>query len=1099
MRQPQWKHTAICSLRYVLYFYAFLFCHTLIFGQIKDMRFDAISVEQGLSQSSVWSIIEDSYGFMWFGTADGLNKYDGYSFQVYRHNPQDSGSLSNNTAWTVFEDRTGILWIGTALGLHRYDRHTGRFSRLANEGRYKSTRLNTRITSLLQDSTGLIWIGSITGVSTLDPISGSVQDLYPFDTSASSEYAYSKVLCADEDNVWSCSRSQLVRFDIHSRRFIDVQIPVNIARSPLMFMHKDKAGTYWIGTVGSGLISWNRQQGQWRLYLHDPRNPTSLIDDRLRSIGEDEEGRLWIGTGYSGVNIFNKETSTFTRFVPTPNGRNDARYEGVSSIYRDKSGLMWVGYDGGGIMKANPHGRKFTHVLLPPSGAKATGDNFFKSIIVDRRGIVWLGTYDQGIVSLDRRTGSVDRFLNKGRSTVAGSSIFALLEDHAGRIWAGTLTGLYEYDPVSYGFHRQTLSSIPANPPRGNVITSLYEDSSGVLWVGSSTQLVRYDGKTSTRVLSLQLQDSSHLEAAIQSIAPRGNGGLWIGTAGRGLVALDPQGRIEHEFTHDLSDPNSLCHNSVKTICVDPKGVLWIGTENGVNRFDPSSGKWKSYHVADGLPNEFIYGILMDGHQNLWISTNRGLSRLGTTDPDHPTFRNYTPDDGLQSFEFNTNVYFKATNGEMFFGGVNGFNSFFPDSVRDNPVVPSIAFTGFKKFDQPFLLGSEIETVKEIVLDYTETVFSLSFAALEFSNPQKNQYAYIMEGIDKEWVYSGDRREARYTHLDPGKYIFKVKGSNNDGVWNDKGTSITIVVTPPWWRTWWAYCAYVIVFAGLGVAVRWLVQNWKIMIASRKARYVSHYRLHEELGRGGMGTVYKATDVNTKQVVALKLLHPDLLKDPENRKRLMAEGQLLSSFNHTHILKVYAVGETGERGFIAMEYLTGGTLREHLQKTFPLPFDEVKRIALQIASGLKEIHADGVIHRDMKTGNVMLDDQHNVRIMDFGLSKSPLVTTMTTLGSVIGTLGYVAPEQVTNMNVDQRVDIFSFGVTLYELLTNQLPFKGENEIAVIHSIFNTVPPPPSTLQPGVPKWMDEIVMRCLAKEPTKRFGSIAEVVTAFSS
>jgi ligand-binding sensor domain-containing protein/predicted Ser/Thr protein kinase len=1067
-------------------------------GQTPSFQFEALTVEHGLSQSSVWSIIQDKYGFMWFGTADGLNKYDGYSFQVFRHNPQDSTSLSNNTAWTVLEDRTGALWIGTAKGLHRYDRQTGRFTRLANEERYKNTQLKTRITSIIQDSTGLIWIGSITGIWTLDPIKGSVQELFPFDTVGASEYVYTKVLYAENDNVWCSSRSQLVRFDIQSKRFVDVTIPVNKTRSPLMFMHKDRKGIYWIGTIGGGLISWNRQQDQWHIYLHDPKNPASIIDDRLRSVAEDEEGRLWIGTGYSGVNIFDRDRAAFTRFAPAQNGRNDARYEGVSEIYRDKSGLMWVGYDGAGILKVNPHKRKFNHVLLPPSGAKATGDNFFKSVMVDHRGIVWLGTYDQGIVSLDRRTGSVGRFLNNvsDKTAVTGSAVFSLLEDHAGRIWGGTSSGLYEYDRSTNRFQRHMLSSIPSGSVRGNYVISLYEDSSDILWVGTSTQLARYDGKTSTQVLTLQVQDSSRLEAAIQCIAPGGNGRLWIGTAGRGLIGLGREGRIEHEFRNDATDRNSLCNNSVKTIYLDPEGVLWVGTEGGLNRVDPASGKWKSYHVDEGLPNEFIYGILMDSQRNLWISTNRGLSRMSTTDPDHPTFRNYTPDDGLQSFEFNTNVYFKAEDGEMFFGGVNGFNSFYPDSVRDNPIVPSMAFTGFKKFDLPFSLGGEMETVKEIVLDYTETVFSFEFAALEFTSPAQNHYAYIMEGIDKDWVYSGNRREARYTHLDPGKYVFKVKGSNNDGVWNEAGASISIVVLPPWWQTWWAYTGYIIAFVGLGFGTRWLVQNWKIMVASRKARYVSHYRLHEELGRGGMGTVYKATDVNTKQVVAIKLLHPDLLKDPENRKRLMAEGQLLSSFNHSNILKVNEVGETGERGFIAMEYLTGGTLREHLQKNFPLPFDEVKRFALEVACGLKEIHEHGVIHRDLKTGNVMLDDQLNVRIMDFGLSKSPLVTTMTTLGSVIGTLGYVAPEQVTNVNVDQRVDIFSFGVVLYELLTNSLPFKGENEIAVIHSIFNTVPPPPSSLQPGVPQWMDEVVMRCLAKEPRERYASVSGIIGA---
>jgi len=267
----------------------------------------------------------------------------------------------------------------------------------------------------------------------------------------------------------------------------------------------------------------------------------------------------------------------------------------------------------------------------------------------------------------------------------------------------------------------------------------------------------------------------------------------------------------------------------------------------------------------------------------------------------------------------------------------------------------------------------------------------------------------------------------------------------------------------------------------------------RVIIRRHEAQFVSHYKLLGLLGQGGMGRVFKAMDINTKQTVALKVLNPEIVKNTENKKRLLSEGQLLNSFSHPHIVHVLEVADTSTGGFIAMEFLAGGTLKQTLERLHPLPLAEIKRVLLQVCNGLSEVHRHGIVHRDLKTGNIMFDFSGTIRIMDFGLSKSPLVTTMTSLGTVLGTLGYVAPEQITNQSVDQRTDIFSLGVIITELLTNTLPFKGENEIALIHSIFNIVPPPPSTLRPDVTSAWDSIVARCLAKNPHERYSSAEEV------
>ena len=999
----------------------------------------------------------------------------------------------------MVEDLSGNFWIGTSAGLHRYNKSTGALHRCADEPKYANTLLAGLIRSLLIDSNGIIWIGTRKGLAAFDPVKGVVEDF------SSNRYAPKSIfqsaclpLYEDEKGlVWFGSSDSLFAYDRTSGRFENISLPVPSGKTTVMVVYRDHKGIYWIGTSQYGLYATNDLHSTWRSFRHDSNNPRSISDNTVRCISEDNDGNVWIGTLYGGVNIFDRATGLFTRFTPTGDGKSDARYEGVNQIYRDRSGLLWAGYDGSGLVKINPYRNKFQHFLLPSSAGKKTGDNFFKSVMQDQSGLLWLGTYDQGVVVFDRKSGAVTRYSHHPHdpNSLGSNTVVAIFQDHAKRIWLGTREGLDEFDAASHRFHHHDLPVPFTNDPRANIIASLCKDSSGILWVGTPLGLFSLNTGTGRFELesSFPQKNEKGEEISILCIVPHPGGSLLVGTLGSGFCEFDPHKKTVQWHRSNSSDLNSLSNNSIKTICLGEKNVLWLGTENGLNRFDLNEGTCRRYYVNDGLPNDFIYGILMDDHAHLWISTNKGLSRMDARDYLHPEFRNYTPNDGLQSYEFNTGVYCNLKDGEMLFGGVNGFNIFHPDSVFNNPNIPQVVLTGFKKFNQPFDFGGELNLFKELSLNFTESEFSFEFAALEFTSPLQNQYAYRMEGFDKEWIYCGSRREARYTNLDPGHYTFHVKGSNNDGLWNEQGASIGVVITPPFWRTWWAYSMYAALLVSGGIGTRWLVNNWKIIIASRKAKHVSHYRLLEQLGAGGMGKVYRAADINTKKIVALKVLHQELLKDPENRKRLASEGRLLSSFSHSNIVKVFETGETEQRGFIAMEYLPGGTVKQYLEASFPLPVQEIKRIALQICHGLEEIHSHGIIHRDIKTSNIMLDDEKNIRIMDFGLSKSPLVSTMTTLGTVIGTLGYVAPEQVTNLNVSHRVDIFSFGVVLYELLTNQLPFKGENEIAVIHSIFNTVPPPPSILQSSLPKSIDSIVVRCLEKNPEQRFGSIADV------
>jgi ligand-binding sensor domain-containing protein/signal transduction histidine kinase len=777
------------------------------FPTAGQIRYESISIEQGLSQSSIWCILQDSRGFMWIGTADGLNRFDGYTFKVYRHNARDVSSLRDNTVWTLLEDHEKKIWVGTAAGLHLFDPRTETFTFLPDDSSYYSTHLRTFIYSIVEDRDSNLWIGSVGGLSVLNLKTGSIKEYQTSDFGYSGEEQGVRVnMMDDAGDIWISCTQHVYRFQRATGTFVEVGKPDAVhARS--VTIYQDSKGTVWLAPFDGGLYALDKTDHSYRHWNHDPRNANSLSSNLIsRAFSEDDQGRIWIGTASAGLNIFDPEKNMFTRILTELDKTNNTFYDKVSSVYRDRSGIMWIGYDGSGIVKIDPRPNKFRHVLLPPARKDISGNNFFKSLMVDRQDRVWLGTYNQGVAILDRHSGKVQRLTHNPSdpNSLSSNSVFALLEDQSGTVWIGTLKGLDVYTHGSKQVRHSVLSGVHPDDVRGNRITSLGLDSSGTVWVGTAKSVFRFDRQQERAVPVLHVGDIDSLRPFAGSLCfAADKQTFWCGTSGAGLLKLTLDGTLVKRYSSNRADGNSISHNAVKTLCIDSDGMLWIGTEDGLNRFDPENETWRAYRSSDGLPNDFIYGVLMDKHRNLWISTNRGLSRMTTADPARPQFRNYTVRDGLQSSEFNTNTYFQTPQGEMFFGGVNGFNSFFPDSVKDNPVLPRAVLTRFKKFDQPAELDEDIAVAKEVRLSYSESVFSLEFAALEFTDPKENLYAYKLEGFDKEWVQSGKRREARYTNLDPGTYTFRVKASNNDGIWNDEPASITITIVPPFWRTGW--------------------------------------------------------------------------------------------------------------------------------------------------------------------------------------------------------------------------------------------------------------------------------------------------------
>ncbi|MCF8414321.1 MAG: protein kinase, partial [Melioribacteraceae bacterium] len=786
------------------------------------------------------------------------------------------------------------------------------------------------------------------------------------------------------------------------------------------------------------------------------KNPNSISGNFIEYIFEDTKGIIWLGNNADGINIFNPKREKFKRYSSQPGNPTGLSDDMIYSIFEDPDEMgemVWIGTDKGGLNHFNRESGQSKVYKHEPQNSFSLIHNSVRAIYKDYYGILWIGTTN-GLVTFDERDEKFE-FYRGLKDLFSGLNIRTIFDDKINPsryLWiSATGVGMLKFDRET-----NTIETFDTDPNKKQTL--------------------------SNRLIRATFADSS--------------GMVWVGTLGGGLNRIDSKtGEIKY-YRHSNEDQNSIGDNLILSITEDSNDstqILWIGTAGGFDKFHVETETFERFSEIDGLPNNVVYGILQDDDGFLWISTNLGISKF---DPNTKNFRNYDIYDGLQNNEFNAGAYFKSRSGELFFGGITGFNIFHPDSIKDNEYAPPVFITSFKKFEKEAVTDKSVYLLNQFDLNYDEDFFSFEFAALNFTSPEKNQYAYKMEGFDRNWIYCGTRRYVSYTNLDPGKYTFRVKASNNDGVWNEEGNSVRISISPPFWRTWWAYSFYLIAFGFFAAGSNWVVKNRRSIMALRK-RKISHYRLLELIGKGGVGEVFKALDLNSKKIVALKLLSNELLENKENRDRFVREGQVMKSFSHPNIVKTFQFGESEHQGYIAMEYLTGGTLKEFIQKGYPLKRTDIKKIIEQTCFGLQQIHLQGIIHRDIKSANIMLDEEQNVRIMDFGLSRSPLAQTMTTLGTAMGTLGYVAPEQITNFNVDHRVDIFSLGVVFYEMLTNELPFAGENEMALIHSIFNNNPKPPSELINSANKKLDHLILSCLAKQPEERYSSVSDFLEDF--
>ncbi|MFQ6607907.1 MAG: two-component regulator propeller domain-containing protein [Fidelibacterota bacterium] len=798
---------------------------TPLYAQTPSIKFDHINIDEGLSQSTVHSILQDSKGYLWFGTQDGLNKYDGYTFTIYKHDPFDSTTISDNYVRCLYEDKSGTLWIGTENGgLNRFNRKKETFVSYRHDPADTNSLSNNRIWAISEEKNGRLWIGTWGDGLELFDIKNNRFIHISHSSGNQLNDDHIRCLYKDQNNIlWiGTEKGGLSQYNSKTKSFENFLSIGNTQTTPdqnrIQYIWEDSYNNLWIG-ANIGLNLFDRR-------IKKLINFPLLLDGKLTevtAITEDDSGILLIGASGKGMFRFDPKTTSYQYIQHDSNNSSGLSLSGILVLYRDNANLIWVGTNGSGLARftLTPKFKNYTHISTDSNSLSST---IIRAIYESRDSVLWVGSYG-GLDKFDRKAYKSTHygFDPENPHGLQNTNVYSIVGDIDGMLWVGTEGGgLYHFNPELEIFTHYGDNNHPSNLP-GDFIFELLLDKNGNLWIGSEEGLsqLSYENMKNGHFVNY----SSLLgEITVNSIIIDQDGFLWLGTEVSGLIRFDNHSETFVRYTHDPQNTNTISNNRIKCIYQDQSGIIWIGTSSGgLNKFDHNSQIFKYYTVKDGLPNDVVYGILEDAKKNLWLSTNNGISKFN---PEKETFRNFDIRDGLQNNEFNTGAYYKSWTGEMFFGGIGGLNAFFPEKVQNDSIAPEIVLTDLTIFSKSVPIGETLESgtilhshiteTDELILSYKDRDFTFIFSALSFTAPEKNKYAYKMEGYDPNWIYTdASKRFATYTHLPAGNYTFKVKGTNHDGIWNKTGISLPIKIIPPFWKTWWAYSFYVLALLGL--------------------------------------------------------------------------------------------------------------------------------------------------------------------------------------------------------------------------------------------------------------------------------------------
>ena len=802
----------------------------------EKIRFKRIAMENEFYVGSILDMQQDRKGFMWIGGKYGLARYDAYSFEVYRHNKYDNNTISSNTIHDIEVDADGNIWFATEVGLDRFDYSSGTFIHYKHNENDPESIGAPPIFSLHIDKENMLWVGTRGGLHSYDKAkdafkehsikvddSGSQAGEYVLDVSSDDDGIYylatgyglkiwdkntqlttqhkaqrntpdklqtnliRTVLVDHKNRVWVGTELGLLEYHRDTQKFeyfpteqdADAQINKSgglMISAPVWDIFEDSKGIVWTATDGFGINWLNRQTNAFVNLTNDPNDNFSLNSTISRSIAEDINGDIWIGNYPSGVNVFERYTSAFKTYISNTDDNTSLSFGNVKNILEDEKENLWLAIEGGGLNYFDTKTQTFEFIRHIPGADNTLGSDNPIDLIFDHKGLMWIATWTSGLNQYNLETGK-----------------FRIIRP----------------DP-------QDPSALPSAQ-----LWTVYEDSNHTIWVGAmGTGLLKYLPDTDTFKSYLYNENDPHsiLDGQIWDILEDSRGNLWVATQ-RALSLMDRQTERFINYINDPKDSNSISSNEVKTIFEDSKGRLWLGTNGGgLNQYDYVNQTFSAITEQEGLTSNIVQAIIEDNDGILWLGTGNGIARYN---PETGEIKSYDKSYGLQGNEFNVGSVYKAKNGDLIFGGLDGFTRFNPREVRDNSSIPPVVFTRLEVLNEEAQIGNHaplkehILEAEEIYLTHEQNIINLHFSALNYRNPSKNEYAYKLEGFDKDWYYVGQKRSATYTNLDAGTYIFKVKAANNEGVWNEKGNSIKIIVSPPPWQTWWAYTLYTLIIVAI--------------------------------------------------------------------------------------------------------------------------------------------------------------------------------------------------------------------------------------------------------------------------------------------
>jgi ligand-binding sensor domain-containing protein len=826
----------------------------------KDIRFSHLSGSQGLSQRRVTNILQDLQGFMWFGTQYGLNRYDGYRFKVFKHEPDDPHSLSGVSVHALFLDHRGTMWVASGAILDKFDARTETFAHYIIDAEPSPDVANT-IRNISEDSRGALWLSTARGLYRFDPTTG-IAVRFHHDPDDPLSLSSDDVKWSGNDRVGTLWVANATGLDAYDAASSHVTLHVPLVEPHELSFYEDKAGSFWIlYASGDGLALLDRQKRRLTRYSWSPVTSPDLALTGAISMLEDRAGNLWIGTLSDGILRFERDARRFVRYRNDAANPDSLTENRITTLYQDREGDIWAGLGATepAFIRAHPSFRN-----LPfDSGNRANlGETLVNTIYEDHRGILWTGT-----------TGALNRFDGSSRTyqhyDIPGhgvaSDVLSVVEDDEGQLWIGTSgQGLYRFDRDTGDLRAYRHTDTDAASLSNDTVTYLLSAGDHILWVATADGLNRFD--TRTGYFTTFRVKAPGTAAKYPSMARDATGALWLGSFGSGLLRFDPQTAEFEIFGHRQRHGRTVSNDHVNAVFINRTGLIWAGTQDGLDVLDPKTGQTRTFSEKDGLPSNAVACILEDSAGRLWMSTTNGLSRF---DPGTGEFRNFSSSDGLPGTDLTGySACYQTRNGDMYFGGFAGAVGFSPQSLGEDTYEPPVVLTGLELNGTPVGSGrtfqEAVTNLQRLGLRYDQNNLSFEFAALSYANSGSNRYRYVLEGLEPGWRnVDASRRSASYTILPPGSYVFRVQGATSRGPWSQPGAAIAVTIEPPWWATWWFRGGAIIVALMLIASshfyrVRAVRRQFDVRLEERVAERTRIAReLHDSLLQGFQGLLYR--------------------------------------------------------------------------------------------------------------------------------------------------------------------------------------------------------------------------------------------------